>query len=635
MENVVEFALRLKDMMSGGMAKVAAAGQSSFSSIEHAVDKAQRKMDGLGRSAQETGRRIAGVSREAENLERTVRRAESSGSRSGGLLSILGSTRGMAATAGIAALGTVFSSGMQAQAQKTGFEVLAGQAKGGALYSDITKFAQDSIFGNELYKNAQSMLVGGTGVDEIMPRLKMLGDISMGSAEKLGSLTVAYSQNQAAGRLMGQELNQFINAGWNPLYEIAVMTGKSMGELRVKMEQGAISADMVTSALQHATSEGGKFYNMTNKIADTTYGKWEALKGQAQGVVREMAGNMEPALSKLLDTGSHLLTALAPPLSTVAHILTTVLNPALKVAGGLLDTALHIIEPVIKGIDWVLTGIFGAVESKGITDTFSDSGEEHGKVYVSALAREVHKTPTVIDHTISDNKIAEAWKKAGQEHAKTYEQALMENMETWDLTAKVKLEISPQLTGSGGLSDFMVDEDGNLKRWYPGKQEPESNPYNAQHVAAFNKYFKTGDYRPKALSTPRLAPGFGDLPAATPAPAFTPMLRYGAEEWQKQNPDATAGHVLNSWIADQYKKTPEAPAGGSGKMDFSSLDQTKSKGITGGGVRSIVFHIDTVGVKGGMTVQAATVQEGLEDLRYLVQEEFGRMLDSVGGAIAD
>lgn len=43
----------------------------------------------------------------------------------------------------------------------------------------------------------------------------------MGNNEKFSSMTLAFAQMSAAGRLMGQDLNQMINAGFNPLQVIS------------------------------------------------------------------------------------------------------------------------------------------------------------------------------------------------------------------------------------------------------------------------------------------------------------------------------------------------------------------------------------------------------------------------------
>lgn len=51
---------------------------------------------------------------------------------------------------------------------------------------------------------------------------------------------------------MGQDLNQMINAGFNPLQVISEKTGKSIAVLKKEMEQGAISSEMVADAFAAA-----------------------------------------------------------------------------------------------------------------------------------------------------------------------------------------------------------------------------------------------------------------------------------------------------------------------------------------------------------------------------------------------
>ena len=140
----------------------------------------------------------------------------------------------------------------------------------------------------------------GMETDKVMPTLKMLGDISMGDKEKLGALTLAFSQIKSAGRLMGQDLLQLVNAGFNPLQIISQKTGIGMADLKKKMEDGQIPFKMVEQAFISATSRGGAFYDMTNKIAQTDYGKLQAASGQLQGLALRIGGILAPAIGNFI-----------------------------------------------------------------------------------------------------------------------------------------------------------------------------------------------------------------------------------------------------------------------------------------------------------------------------------------------
>jgi len=142
------------------------------------------------------------------------------------------------------------------------------------LIQDFRTEAQKSPLTTRDYAQAaQKMLTVGKSADEIMPTLKMLGDVSMGNGLKFERLALAYSQVIAKGRLMGQENNQLAESGFNPLAQISKKTGESMATLMKRMEDGAISSGEVAEAFKDATSAGGLFFEAIQKGANTMEGK--------------------------------------------------------------------------------------------------------------------------------------------------------------------------------------------------------------------------------------------------------------------------------------------------------------------------------------------------------------------------
>ena len=167
------------------------------------------------------------------------------------------------------------------QALEVSFRTLLGSQQASAeLMRQMKEFAAATPLQlGDLAKGAQTMLGFNVNAEEIMPMLKAIGDISMGDAQKFQSLTLAFSQMQSVGKLMGQDLLQMINAGFSPLAVMADKTGKSIGELKEEMSAGAISADMVKQAFIDATSEGGQFFGMLSGQGDTVKGALAQLSG--------------------------------------------------------------------------------------------------------------------------------------------------------------------------------------------------------------------------------------------------------------------------------------------------------------------------------------------------------------------
>ncbi|MFO1007571.1 MAG: tape measure protein [Planctomycetaceae bacterium] len=179
-----------------------------------------------------------------------------------------------------------FSIGLVAEAESASaaFEVLTGSARQSQIMIEkINSYAARSTIGGKknIQDAAKTMLGFGMSVDKVMPSIEAIGEITAGNAERFSSLTLAFAQCQAAGRLMGQDLLQMVNAGFNPLQQISKDTGISIGDLKKKMESGVISSDMITTAFQRATQAGGLFYGMNEKISHTINGMTEMIKSKA------------------------------------------------------------------------------------------------------------------------------------------------------------------------------------------------------------------------------------------------------------------------------------------------------------------------------------------------------------------
>lgn len=176
------------------------------------------------------------------------------------------------------------------QALETSFTTLLGsRAKADELIGEIRQFAATTPMDvGTLAKGAQTMLGFNIELEKVMPMMKAIGDISMGDAQKFGALTLAFSQASATGKLMGQDLLQMINAGFNPLAQISKETGKSITQLKDDMSNGKITVQMLTDAFIHATSEGGQFNGMLEAQSQTLQGAFSNLQGAYEDMLNEI-----------------------------------------------------------------------------------------------------------------------------------------------------------------------------------------------------------------------------------------------------------------------------------------------------------------------------------------------------------
>jgi tape measure domain-containing protein len=198
---------------------------------------------------------------------------------------------------------------------QTSFTTLLGSAdKANKLLADIKETAATTPFTlTGLADASRTLLSFGIAQEKIIPTMRMLGDVSGGNSEKLKSLSLAYAQVQSTGRLMGQDLLQMINQGFNPLQIISEKTGKSMAQLKKEMEGGGISAAQVAEAFKIATSEGGRFFNGMNDASKTLSGRFSNLQDGIDEFLRGLGEKMLPiakifveAMIKIVETFNRL-----------------------------------------------------------------------------------------------------------------------------------------------------------------------------------------------------------------------------------------------------------------------------------------------------------------------------------------
>ena len=204
------------------------------------------------------------------------------------------------------------------QSMQTAIETMVGEDIAGRLIPQIKELAKISPLTMSDMVGAEKMMLGfNIQAEDTIKYLKAISDISMGESSKFNSLTLTFSQMSAAGKLMGQDLNQMINAGFNPLQIISEKTGKSIATLKDEMSKGAVSAEMVQQAFIDATSAGGKFYNMSENASKTINGQLSMMQDALDAAFNEMG----QASESVIMSGIKATTSLIQNYETVGKVL--------------------------------------------------------------------------------------------------------------------------------------------------------------------------------------------------------------------------------------------------------------------------------------------------------------------------
>lgn len=168
------------------------------------------------------------------------------------------------------------------EATITTLEVVYGDAAKAA--KDFAKFrsmaAVSPLETRDFANAAKIMAQYGVEVDGIVEHLGRISEVAAGSSDRMYSLSLAFGQVKANGRLMGQEVLQMVNAGFNPLAEISRTTGRSVQDLRKDMENGLVTFEMVADAFKSATEDGGRFNGMNEKLATTVNARFAQMRDE-------------------------------------------------------------------------------------------------------------------------------------------------------------------------------------------------------------------------------------------------------------------------------------------------------------------------------------------------------------------
>jgi tape measure domain-containing protein len=305
----------------------------------------------------QTSQELDNISRKAKMAGARIRQAFSFSNFKSSLMAIPGmqflSNPYVLASAGVGAIAKI---GAQTEKTTVAFEVLVGsERKAVKLLKQINDFAAATPFSTmDLEKSAQMMLNFGISSKSVMTYLKELGDISMGDANKLQSLSLVFGQMSAAGKLQGQDNMQFISAGFAPLKELQKMTGKSYKELQEMMSKGQITSNAVAAALKHATEQGGLFHGMMQKTAQTVLGKLSTAFGNLIQKARDMFKYIKPAALFLIDNfqniASHIMDIVEKLFQWIASskILKSAFSGVLTIISNLISWLDGAIPKIIK-----------------------------------------------------------------------------------------------------------------------------------------------------------------------------------------------------------------------------------------------------------------------------------------------
>ena len=182
--------------------------------------------------------------------------------------------------------------------------IVQDMSKANILFSQLKQQALESPFTfKHLIDGTRQLAAYSIETEKLYDTQFMLSELSAGLGVEMNRLVLAYGQVKAATVLRGQEMRQFTEAGI-PIIEALAnkfteLEGRvvSTSEVFERVSNRMVSFKMVDQVMREMTEEGGKFYKMQEKQAETIYGQVTNIRDAMEIMMLDVADQNEGVFS--------------------------------------------------------------------------------------------------------------------------------------------------------------------------------------------------------------------------------------------------------------------------------------------------------------------------------------------------
>lgn len=381
----------------------------SINDLKSKLDSLRKYRDGLDINLDYSS--IQRANREIESLERKMNRLQGQkggggfgrkaagfvGAMGGGLPGMLlaGGVYGAAAygigQAGQAVAQSTVAPAMQREGVRFQLnEITNNPAFVRQLESRLLNYAPEKM--GEMLSASQKLVGAGVSQSAVFDTLKMLNNLSAVSNVKVDELSFILSKIKATGRVQGDEMDMLNERGINLSSQIAKVMGISESQVRKAQENGLITYDKFTKALEMYVGPGSRLANVAERKRDSTsQGRHDYLMGQFNERLTKLGERALPMVNKALEYTFLFLDRIAPlgePILRFAGAFSPLFSSigSLLQALGILDeknvisakwvtllsNAMDILGKVVYGVSWVIGKVVDVIS--WIIEQFTGSG---------------------------------------------------------------------------------------------------------------------------------------------------------------------------------------------------------------------------------------------------------------------
>ncbi|MFV0232764.1 tape measure protein [Empedobacter falsenii] len=202
--------------------------------------------------------------------------------------------------------------------------MLQSREKGNALMQEMVELAKNTPMQfSEVSQGAKQLLAYQVEAEKLTETLSMLGDISSGLGVPMSRLILVYGQVRAKGRLMGDDLRQFTEAGVPMIAMIAKNMGIAQSAVADMVSEGKVGFKEVEKVLEQLTSQGGLFYNMMEEQSKTIPGQIAKLQDEIEQMFNNIGKDSQGFVTSIISGASSVVENYEAIGKTIAVLVAT------------------------------------------------------------------------------------------------------------------------------------------------------------------------------------------------------------------------------------------------------------------------------------------------------------------------
>ena len=202
--------------------------------------------------------------------------------------------------------------------------MLKSKEKANALMAQMTELAAKTPFGlQEVSDGAKRLLAFQVPAQEVTETLRRMGDVAAGLGVPMGQLIHVYGQVKAQGKLMTNDLYQFMNAGIPIIAELSKVVGKSETEIKDMVSAGKIGFPEIQAVIKNMTNEGGLFFNLMAEQSKSLGGQISNLQDNFDQMLNEIGKASEGLVSGAISGVAYLVENYQTLGKIIAGLITT------------------------------------------------------------------------------------------------------------------------------------------------------------------------------------------------------------------------------------------------------------------------------------------------------------------------